>query len=112
MNSFKMLGTLAWVLCLGPTLIAADSLQAQASAAGASRIVSVSTGQLRGSLTPDGAAVFKNIPFAQAPVDDLRWQEPVPAKSWTDVRDATALGPMCHQNDNRHLPHYGRQPGP
>ena len=50
-------------------------------------------------------AVFKNIPFAQPPVGDLRWREPLPAKAWTGVRDATAFGPMCNQNDNKQLPH-------
>jgi len=67
--------------------------------------VSVSTGQLRGSLTNDGVAAFKNIPYAEPPVGDRRWKEPVPAKAWTSVRDATAFGPMCHQNDNPQLPH-------
>jgi para-nitrobenzyl esterase len=50
-------------------------------------------------------AVFKNIPFAQPPVGELRWREPLPAKAWTGVRDATAFGPMCNQNDNKQLPH-------
>ena len=91
MNSIKIMGSLACVLCLGQILIAADSVQAQASAAGANPIVSVSAGQLRGSLTPDGVAVFKNIPFAQAPMGDLRWREPVPVKSWTGVRFVTGV---------------------
>ena len=50
-------------------------------------------------------AVFKNIPFAQPPVGELRWREPLPAKAWSGVRDATAFGPMCNQNDNKQLPH-------
>jgi para-nitrobenzyl esterase len=105
MNSIKVLGALACVLCVGQALMPASSAQAQADSTGSNPIVSVSAGQLRGSITPDGVAVFKNIPFAQPPVGDLRWREPVPAKSWTGVRDATAFGPMCHQNDNQHLPH-------
>ncbi len=79
--------------------------QAPANSTGPGPVVSVNTGQLRGSLTADGVAVFKNIPFAQPPVGDLRWREPLPARAWTGVRDATAFGPMCHQNDNRHTPH-------
>ena len=105
MKSIKVLGTLACVLCLGQALIPASSAQTPAKAAGSNPIVSISTGQLRGSLTADGVAVFKNIPFAQPPVGDLRWREPIPAKAWTGVRDATAFGPMCHQNDNKQLPH-------
>jgi len=96
MKLTKKLGTLACVLCLG---------QALTTAAGSNPIVSISTGQLSGSLTADGVAVFKNIPFAQPPVGELRWREPLPAKAWTGVRDATAFGPMCNQNDNKQLPH-------
>jgi para-nitrobenzyl esterase len=94
MKSIKVSDMLAGLLCLG-----------QALAAGSDPVVSISTGQLRGSPTSGGGAVFKNIPFAQAPVGDLRWREPQPAKSWTGVRDATTMGPMCHQNDNPQLPH-------
>ena len=94
MRSIKVSGILAGVLCLG-----------QALAAGSDPVVSISTGQLRGSPTSNGGAAFKNIPFAQPPVGDLRWREPQPAKSWTGVRDATTMGPMCHQNDNPQLAH-------
>ena len=65
-----------------------------------SPITSIGTGKVRGSLTPEGGAVFKGIPFAQPPLGDLRWHEPVPAKSWTGVRDATAFGPPCIQGGN------------
>ena len=105
MKSIKVLSMLACALCLGQALISASSAQTPAKGSGSNPIVSISTGQLRGSLTADGVAVFKNIPFAQPPVGDLRWKEPSPAKAWTGVRDATAFGPMCHQNDNKQLPH-------
>jgi len=100
MQPIKLFG----VLCVGHALIPAmmPAISAQALS---DPIVSISTGQLRGSLTANGGAVFKNIPFAQPPVGNLRWREPQPAKAWTGVRDATAFGPMCHQNDNKQLPH-------
>ncbi|MGH9809621.1 MAG: carboxylesterase family protein, partial [Terriglobia bacterium] len=96
MKTINAVGALVSILCYAP---------APAKAAGSAPIVSISTGQLRGSLTADGVAVFKNIPFAQPPVGDLRWREPLPAKAWTGVRDATAFGPMCNQNDNKQLAH-------
>ena len=105
MKSAKELGALTCILCFGQALTTALSVQSQAIAAASDPVVSISTGQLRGSLTADGVAVFKNIPFAQPPVGDLRWREPLPAKAWTGVRDATAFGPMCNQNDNKQLPH-------
>jgi para-nitrobenzyl esterase len=86
-------------------LIPGISAQSSAKAADSNPVVSISTGQLRGSLTADGVAVFKNIPFAQPPVGELRWREPLPARAWPGVRDATAFGPMCNQNDNKQLPH-------
>ena len=103
MKSIKVFGILACVLCLGLALI--PTISAPARAAGSDPIASIATGQLRGSLTADGVAAFKNIPFAQPPVGNLRWREPLPAKAWTGVRDATAFGPMCNQNDNKQLPH-------
>ncbi len=104
MNLIKGIILLACILCLGQAITPACSAQS-ASGSGANPTVSVSTGQLRGSIAPDGVAVFKNIPFAQPPVGDLRWKEPAPAKSWTGVRDATSFGPMCHQSGNQQLPH-------
>jgi len=59
--------------------------------------VSVTGGNLRGSLTGSSGAVFKGIPFAQPPTGDLRWREPLPVKPWTGTRDATAFGAPCVQ---------------
>jgi para-nitrobenzyl esterase len=44
-----------------------------------------------------GGAEFLGIPYAQPPVGDLRWREPIPAKPWTRVRDATTFGAPCAQ---------------
>lgn len=44
-----------------------------------------------------GPLAFKGIPFAAAPVGDLRWREPRPAAGWTGVRDAAKFGPACMQ---------------
>ena len=59
--------------------------------------VSVSGGKIRGSLASYGGAVFKGIPFAQPPTGELRWREPMPVKTWADVRDTTAFGSPCMQ---------------
>jgi para-nitrobenzyl esterase len=105
MKSAKQSGALTCILCLGQALTPPLFGQTPAKAAVSNPVVSISTGQLRGSLTAEGVAVFKNIPFAQPPVDELRWREPLPAKAWNGVRDATAFGPLCNQNDNKQLPH-------
>ena len=48
----------------------------------------VETGDLEG--TPDGTdlAVYKAIPYAAAPVGDLRWKAPQPTKPWKGVLKA------------------------
>jgi para-nitrobenzyl esterase len=58
--------------------------------------VAVSGGELRGAPAGSGAA-FKGIPFAQPPVGDLRWREPMPVKPWSGVRDALNYGGICAQ---------------
>jgi para-nitrobenzyl esterase len=56
----------------------------------------VETGVVVGSAN-DHAYVFRNIPFAAAPVGELRWRPPRPAAKWTGERDATANGVSCPQ---------------
>jgi len=99
-QSSKKLRLASYVLCAAQTLTPAVYAQTPAAP-----MVSISSGQLRGSSAEGNVAVFKNIPFAQPPVGNLRWREPLPAKDWKGVRDASAFGPMCNQNDNKQLPH-------
>ena len=40
---------------------------------------------------------FLKVPFAQAPINKLRFQDPKPAQSWEGVLNATQFGPMCQQ---------------
>ena len=63
-----------------------------------SDVVTTAAGQLRGRRLPgsDGHA-FLGIPYAAAPVGELRWAPPRPAPGWTGVRDARAPGPVCPQ---------------
>jgi len=77
------------MLCCGQAAVSASTA--------ASPVVTVSTGNFRGIRTRGGGAVFKGIPFAQPPVRDLRWREPLPEKPWSGIRDATAFGPPCVQ---------------
>lgn len=38
---------------------------------------------------------FKGIPYAAAPVGDLRFRNPAPPKSWSGIRDASSHGNHC-----------------
>jgi para-nitrobenzyl esterase len=43
----------------------------------------------------DGLSVFKGIPFAAAPVGELRWKVPQPVLGWHGVRSAATFAPSC-----------------
>ncbi len=60
-------------------------------------LVRTTSGPLRGVARPDGGAKFLGIPYAQPPVGDLRWHEPVPVKPWTELRTANSFGAPCAQ---------------
>jgi para-nitrobenzyl esterase len=40
---------------------------------------------------------FLGIPYAAAPIGELRWKAPQPASDWTGVHQATQFGPACLQ---------------
>jgi para-nitrobenzyl esterase len=61
--------------------------------------VKISQGVVQGAAA-DGVAVFKGLPFAAAPIGDLRWRAPQPAPPWTDVRAATAFSSTCAQAED------------
>lgn len=86
---------LACVLIACITLLFSPSLRSQDS----SLIVKIKSGEIKGAARPGGGAEFLGIPYAQPPIGDLRWREPVPAKTWTGVRKATTFGAPCAQPD-------------
>lgn len=58
--------------------------------------VQTTSGRVSG-VTSDGVDIYRGIPYAAAPVKDLRWTPPQPAPAWKGVRDATKFRPMCPQ---------------
>ncbi|XP_022913045.2 esterase FE4-like [Onthophagus taurus] len=65
-------------------------------------IVSTPLGQLQGTtlISRKGAKIFSflGIRYAEAPIGNLRFQPPVPAKPWKNVYDATKNPPRCPQS--------------
>lgn len=45
----------------------------------------------------DGINHFYSVPFAQAPIGNLRWQAPQAPKVWKEVREALDKPPACFQ---------------
>jgi para-nitrobenzyl esterase len=59
--------------------------------------VHAAVGRLRGSWEA-GVAVFRGIPFAEAPVGALRFAAPRPVRGWSGVREALSYGPPPPQS--------------
>jgi para-nitrobenzyl esterase len=59
-------------------------------------VVISSAGALRGSVEGEVLA-FRGVPFAAAPVGELRFAAPQPQPGWTGVRDAGSPGPAAPQ---------------
>src|SRR5271156_70566 len=59
--------------------------------------VRTESGTLSG-VSEGGLTVYKGVPFATAPVGDLRWRSPVPAAAWSGTRKADSFAPACMQD--------------
>lgn len=80
-------------LFLAVQLVAAvPSLKAQQTGSPNTLEVKVQNGSLQGVQEASGVRSFKGIPFAKAPVGDLRWKDPQPAENWTGVKKADKFG--------------------
>ncbi len=68
--------------------------------------VNTTSGKVRGRWRPttgrgpnSRSAAFLGIPFAEAPIGDLRFQAPVPKKPWKGVREALEYGATAQRGD-------------
>jgi len=57
----------------------------------------ISTGSVIGFKVDDNAHAWLGIPYAKAPVGDLRWKAPRPAEKWEGLLEATEISPVCTQ---------------
>lgn len=54
----------------------------------------VNTGVIEGNYNvTNGISTYFGVPFAKPPVAELRWKAPVPAASWTGVKETKEFGP-------------------
>ncbi|HYF67504.1 MAG TPA: carboxylesterase family protein [Ohtaekwangia sp.] len=60
-------------------------------------IVKTKTGLIRG-VSSNGIQIFKGIPYAAPPVNDLRWKVPKPVSPWSDTLMCTAYAASPIQN--------------
>ncbi|WP_306318929.1 MULTISPECIES: carboxylesterase/lipase family protein [unclassified Streptomyces] len=98
---------IAVALVSGALVVTATSSGAAASDAVASGAVTATGGVAGPTVRTDKGVVrgsaegtvrsFAGIPYAAAPVGDLRWAPTAPAPRWRGVRDATRPGSPCPQ---------------
>ena len=77
-------------LIIGVLLLAVSAL-----ANGLDTLVKIDTGWVSGSGA--GVRVYKGIPYAAAPVGQLRWKPPQPAKPWKGILVAKSFPANCPQ---------------
>lgn len=71
-------------------------------------IVSIRQGKVTG-LAIDDYEVYRGIPYAAAPVGDLRWKRPQPHAGWDGVLEATQFGAPCIQPGSLPDTFYGKE---
>ena len=59
-------------------------------------VIETEQGKVRG-VNEDGIRSWRGIPYAAAPVGDLRWRPPEEPDAWDGVRSATQYGSACLQ---------------
>jgi para-nitrobenzyl esterase len=63
-----------------------------------SLVVNTNYGKLKGSLSSDGTTmIWKGVPYAKPPVDELRWKATQNPEPWDGLRAATESAKKCTQ---------------
>ena len=70
--------------------------------------IDVTGGTVEGIVGVDGLKQYHKIPYAAAPVGDLRWAPPATVLAWEGVRSAAGPGPACMQPEGQGGSFYGR----
>lgn len=96
MKKFKFLIILLAVSLMIPMYSCSDKTPKYVTAEN----VEVSGGKISGQLNEDGSvAIFKGIPYASAPVGDLRFKAPIDVEDWDGVLDCTLWGANAIQGN-------------
>jgi para-nitrobenzyl esterase len=69
--------------------------------------IAIDSGAVSGKTLASGVKAYFGIPYAAAPIRDLRWREPQPVQAWKGIYHADRMAPECIQVLRRHnLNHY------
>ncbi|MEZ5892502.1 MAG: carboxylesterase family protein [Parvularculaceae bacterium] len=83
-------------LCFAAALFAAATCAHAAEAREARPVARAPAGVVRG-VEGGGLEIYKGVPYAAAPVGEMRWKPPAPAPVWEGEFDAANFGPACMQ---------------
>lgn len=73
-------------------------------------MVKTKQGAVEGLWSGDGkTAIFRGIPYAEAPVGALRFQRPQEKAPWEGVLSCKEFGPRCPQADLASMDFYGKE---
>ena len=73
-------------------------------------VVKVEGGRVEGVASgTEGVVVFKGVPYAAAPVDELRWVAPKSVTPWKGIRKADAFSSIAPQGEDDPKSFYGRE---
>lgn len=89
-----------WVVLIACVAAVTGVLGTRGLAMGvAGPVVKISAGTLAGTRfgSSGTGAAFLGVPYAAAPVGELRWRPPEPAAKWSGVREAKEFGSPCAQ---------------
>lgn len=86
----------ALLMSMATALAAHADQDANRNAAQPTPIAHTSQGDISG-VRNNGVSAYLGIPYAAAPVGDLRWQPPQPPASWHGTRDGSVFGQRCAQ---------------
>jgi para-nitrobenzyl esterase len=88
-------------------LAAIVSISSIATSAPLSSTVSINTGTILGNpRDAKGVLSFKGIPYASAPVGNLRWHSPQPPSSFTMTLNASTFGASCYASTAAVEPYF------
>ncbi len=86
----------------GPA-VEATADAAEEAVASIGEVVQTTLGAVRGETVTDNgvtAYIYKGIPYAAAPVGDLRWKAPQPPQAWEGELDGTVWPDRCPQGES------------
>ena len=97
-----ILGTALLTVCVFSLVSCSSNKIVKAGKASAqTEVVETLSGPVRGVFDEKtNVELFAGIPYAKAPVGDLRWKEPQDVEPWTQILEADSFAPLAMQERN------------